>query len=75
MIIKDEKIKLKPSELSKAYKVSNPIPQSYIDNRIKSKEESKTTNRLIRNEEMTKNEAIQVKKLILFTSEEQTLAP
>ncbi len=36
IIIKDEKRKLKPSELLKADKVSNPISQSYIDNKIKS---------------------------------------
>jgi len=62
LIIKDEKRKLKPSELLKADKVSNPISQSYIDNKIKSKEQSKITNKLIRNEEMTKKEAIQAKK-------------
>jgi hypothetical protein len=53
---------LKPSELLKADKVSNPISQSYIDRTIKSKEQSKITNKLIRNEEMTKKEAIQAKK-------------
>ncbi len=40
----------------------NPISQSFIDNKIKSKEQSKITNKLIRNEEMTKIEAIQAKK-------------
>ena len=62
LIIKDEKRKLKPSELLKADKVSNPISQSYIDTKIKSKEQSKITNKLIRNENMTKQEAIQAKK-------------
>ena len=62
IIIKDEKRKLKPSELLKADKVSNPISQSYIDNKIKSKEQSKITNKLIRNEDMTKKEALQAKK-------------
>jgi hypothetical protein len=35
LLIKDEKRKLKPSELLKADKVSNPISQSYINNKIK----------------------------------------
>jgi len=43
-------------------KVSNPISQSYIDNKIKSKEQSKITNKLIRNEDMTKQEALKAKK-------------
>ena len=38
--------------------VSNPISQAYIDRTIKSKENSKITNKLIRNEDMTKEEAI-----------------
>ena len=54
--------KLKPSEILKADKVSNTISQSYIDNKIKSKEKAKITNKLIRNEEMTKEEAIKAKK-------------
>ena len=62
LIVKDEKRKLKPSELLKADKVSNPISQSYINNKIKSKENSKITNKLIRNEDMTKEEAIKAKK-------------
>ena len=62
LIIKDEKRKLKPSELLKADKVSNPISQSYIDNKIKSKEQSKITNKLIRNEDMTKQEALKQRK-------------
>ena len=62
LIIKDEKRKLKPSELLKADKVSNPISQSYIDNKIKSKENAKITNKLIRNEDMTKEEALKAKK-------------
>ena len=61
-IIKDEKRKLKPSELLKADKVSNPIPQGYIDRTIKSKENAKITNKLIRNEDMTKQESLQAKK-------------
>ena len=54
--------KLKPSEILKADKVSNTISQSYIDNKIKTKENAKITNKLIRNEEMTKEEAIKAKK-------------
>ena len=48
LIIKDEKRKLKPSELLKADKVSNPISQAYINRTIKSKENAKITNKLIR---------------------------
>ena len=62
LIIKDEKRKLKPSELLKTTTVSNPISQAYIDRTIKSKEIAKITNKLIRNEEMTKEEAIKAKK-------------
>ena len=62
LLVKDEKRKLKPSELLKADKVSNPVSQSYINNKIKSKENSKITNRLVRNEDMTKEEAIKAKK-------------
>jgi hypothetical protein len=58
ILVKDQKRKLKPSELLKANTVSNPISQSYIDNKIKSKENAKITNKLIRNEDMTKEEAI-----------------
>jgi hypothetical protein len=42
--------------------VSNPISQAYIDRTIKSKENAKITNKLIRNEDMTKKEALQAKK-------------
>jgi hypothetical protein len=62
LIIKDEKRKLKPSELLKADKVSNPISQAYIHRTIKSKENAKVTNKLIRNEDMSKKEALQAKK-------------
>ncbi len=57
LIIKDEKRKWKPSELLKADKVSNPLSQAYIDRTIKSKENAKITNKLIRNEDMIKQEA------------------
>ena len=46
----------------KADKVSNPIAQAYIDRTIKSKENAKITNKLIINENMTENEALQAKK-------------
>ena len=62
LIIKDEKRKLKPSELLKTTTVSNPISQAYIDRTIKSKENAKITNKLIRNDDMTKNEALKAKK-------------
>ncbi len=62
LIIKDEKRKLKPSELLKATTVSNPVSQAYIDRIIKSKANSKITNKLIRNEDMTKQDAIKAKK-------------
>ena len=62
LIIKDEKRKLKPSELLKVNTVSNPISQAYIDRTIQSKNNAKVTNKLIRNEDMTKEEAIKAKK-------------
>ncbi len=54
--------KLKPAELLKVDKVSNPISQAYIDRTIKSKENSKITNKLIRYEDITKQEALKAKK-------------
>ncbi len=62
LMIKDEKRKLKPSKLLRADKVSNPISQAYIDRTIKSKENAKITNKLIRNEDMTKQEALKAEK-------------
>jgi hypothetical protein len=64
LIIKDEKRKLKPSELLKADKVSNTISQAYIDKTIKSKENAKIRNELIRNEDLSKKEALKAKKLV-----------
>ncbi len=64
MILKKEKRKLKPSELLKADKVSNPISQAYIDRTIKSKENAKITNKWIGNEDMTKQEALKSKETI-----------
>ena len=62
IVLKDQKRKLKPSELLKVNTVSNPISQAYIDRTIKSKNNVKVTNKLIRNEDMTKEEAIKAKK-------------
>ena len=62
ILVKDEKRKLKPSELLGVKNISNPISQTYIDNKIKSKTNAKITNKLIRNEQMTKEEAIKAKK-------------
>jgi hypothetical protein len=42
--------------------VSNPRSQAHIDRTIKSKENAKITNKLIRNEDMTKQEALKAKK-------------
>ncbi len=53
---------MKPSELSKADKVSNSILKDFIDRIIKSKENAKITNKLVRNEDMTKKEALKAKK-------------
>ncbi len=61
-MIKGKKRKLKPSELLKATTVSNPISRAYLDRTIKSKENSKITNKLKRNEKMTKQEALKTKK-------------
>ncbi len=41
--------------------VSNPMSQAYIDTTILSKENAKITNRLIRNEDMTKDDTIKQK--------------
>ncbi len=45
-----------------ADKVSTPMSQSYINNKIKSQENSKVTNKLFRNEDMTKADATKAKK-------------
>ena len=71
ILVKDTKRKLKPSELLKADTVANPMLQSYIDNKLKSKEKSKVTNKLIRNEQMTKEEALKAKKKL----KENSLTP
>ena len=61
--LKDTTKKLKPSELLKINgTVSNPISQAFIDRNIKAKAKAKVTTKLIRNENMTKAEALQAKK-------------
>jgi hypothetical protein len=42
--------------------VSNPIAQPYIDRTIKSKENAKFTNKLKRNKDMSKKDALKAKK-------------
>ena len=70
--LSDTTRKFKPSELLKINSiVSNPISQAFIDRNIKAKENAKITTKLIRNEDMTKAEAIQAKKKL----KENTLAP
>ena len=48
--------------------MSNPISQSYVNNKIKSKENAKITNKLIRNKDMTKEEALKAKKQLKINS-------
>ena len=61
--LKDTTKKLKPSELLKINgTVSNPISQAFINRNIKAKSKAKVTTKLIRNENMTKAEALQAKK-------------
>ncbi len=67
LIIKDEKRKLEPSESLKANKLSNPISQAFIDRTIKSKENAKITNKIIRNEDMAEQEALKAKFLTTCT--------
>ncbi len=43
--------------------MSNHISQAYIDRTIKSKENAKITNKKIKNEDMSKKEALQAKKM------------
>ena len=51
--------------------ISNPISQAYIDRNIKAKENAKITTKLIRNEDMTKKEALKAKKKL----KDNSLAP
>ena len=61
--LKNTTRKFKPSELFKINSIiSNPISQAFIDRDIQAKENAKVTTKLIRNEDMTKGEAIQAKK-------------
>ena len=53
---------MKPSELLKVNAVENPISQSFIDRNKKSIANAKITTKLIRNEDMTKQEALKAKK-------------
>ncbi len=59
ILVREERRKLKASDLLKADTVSNPVSQAYVDNKIKSTENSKITNKLIGSEDMTKEEAFQ----------------
>ena len=58
------KRKLKPSEIKKVDIVDNPKAQSKIDRAIKIKDSIKTTNKLIRNEDMTVEEAKKAKQAL-----------
>ena len=70
--LNDTTRKFKPSELLKINSiVSNPISQAYIDRNIKAKENAKITTKLIRNEDMTKKEALKAKKQL----KDNSLAP
>ena len=61
--LSDTTRKFKPSELLKINgTVSNPISQAFIDRNIQAKAKAKVTTKLIRNEDMTKAEALQTKK-------------
>ena len=54
--------KMKPSELLKVNAVENPISQAFIDRNKKAIANAKVTTKLIRNEDMTKQEALKAKK-------------
>ena len=69
--LKNTTRKFKPSELLKVSNISNPISQAYIDRNIKTKAKAKITTKLIRNEDMTKQEALQAKKKL----QENSLPP
>jgi hypothetical protein len=67
--LSDTTRKFKPSELLKINgSVSNPVSQAYIDRNIQAKAKSKVTTKLIRNEDMTKAEALQAKKKLKESS-------
>jgi hypothetical protein len=70
--LSDTTRKFKPSELLKVNgSVSNPISQAFIDRNIQAKAKAKVTTKLIRNEDMTKAEALQAKKKL----KDNSLAP
>ena len=70
--LSDTTRKFKPSELLKINgAVSNPISQAFIDRNIQAKAKAKVTTKLIRNEDMTKAEALQAKKKL----KDNSLAP
>ena len=70
--LSDTTRKFKPSELLKINGiVSNPISQAFIDRNIQAKAKAKVTTKLIRNEDMTKAEALQAKKKL----KQNSLAP
>ncbi len=51
--------------------MSNPISQAYIDRNVKAKENAKITTKLIRSEDMTKQEALKAEKQL----KDKSLAP
>jgi hypothetical protein len=53
---------MKPSELLKVNAVENPISQAFIDRNKKAIANAKVTTKLIRNEDITKQEALKAKK-------------
>ena len=69
--LNDSTRKFKPSELLKVSTVSNQVSQAFINRNIKSKENAKVTTKLIRNEDMTKKEALKAKKQL----KDNSLAP
>ena len=69
--LNDSTRKFKPSELLKVSTVSNQVSQAFINRNMKAKENAKVTTKLIRNEDMTKKEALKAKKLL----KDNSLAP
>ena len=69
--LNDSTRKFKPSELLKVSTVSNQVSQAFINRNIKAKDNAKVTTKLIRNEDMTKKEALKAKKQL----KDNSLAP
>jgi hypothetical protein len=69
--LSDTRRKFKPSGLLKVSTVSNQVSQAFIDRNIKAKENAKVATKLIRNEDMTKKEALKAKKQL----KDNSLAP